>query len=437
MSAIFEKLLFNEFESNKVLIRHRNFNIKYKDIFKSEDINLDKIHKGDVVALIGDYDGFTIKTFLKLIDKKVIVVPLTNDTKTFHNYYFSEASVDFVIDKKKIRKIKSKKKKILKKFKKKNQSGLILFSSGTTGRPKAILHSISDLLKRYEGKKKSLITMNFLLFDHIGGINTLFFTLFNSGQIIIPYKRDVSEVIKDIEKFKVELLPTTPTFLRMLLFDSNLNPKKMKSLKIITYGAELMDIETLEKISSLLPWVNFKQTYGMSEIGILKIKSENNKSLWIKISGDGVKKKIINNVLYLKTKNKMIGYLNCESPFDKLGWYNTKDLVEKRSDGFIKIVGRKSETISVGGLKILPSEIERIALKNKNVKYCKAYGKNNPITGQHVEIICEPKNFSQNKEKLANELKKSFKKELHESFVPLKIKLKKIEISYRYKKSIN
>ena len=63
--------------------------------------------------------------------------------------------------------------------------------------------------KKYEGKKKSLITMNFLLFDHIGGINTLFFTLFNSGQIIIPYKRDVSEVIKDIQKFKIELLPTT------------------------------------------------------------------------------------------------------------------------------------------------------------------------------------------------------------------------------------
>ena len=90
MSAIFEKLLDNEFKSKKILIRHRNFNIKYKDIFTSEDINLDKIHKGDVVALIGDYDGFTIKIFLKLIDKKVIVVPLTNDTKTLHNYYFNE-----------------------------------------------------------------------------------------------------------------------------------------------------------------------------------------------------------------------------------------------------------------------------------------------------------------------------------------------------------
>ena len=75
--------------------------------------------------------------------------------------------------------------------------------------------------------------------------------------------------------------------------------------------------------------------------------------------------------------------------------------------------------------------------RNKNIKYCKAYGKDNPITGQHVEIICEPKNFSGNKEKLSNELKESFKKELNESFVPLKIKLKKIEISYRYKKSAN
>ena len=71
MFSIFEKLLGNELQSNKILIRHRNFSIKYKDIFKSEDIDLDKIKEGNVVALIGDYDGFTIKTFLKLIDKKL------------------------------------------------------------------------------------------------------------------------------------------------------------------------------------------------------------------------------------------------------------------------------------------------------------------------------------------------------------------------------
>ena len=50
MFSIFEKLLGNELQSNKILIRHRNFSIKYKDIFKSEDINLDKIKEGNVVA---------------------------------------------------------------------------------------------------------------------------------------------------------------------------------------------------------------------------------------------------------------------------------------------------------------------------------------------------------------------------------------------------
>ena len=90
--------------------------------------------------------------------------------------------------------------------------------------------------------------MNFLLFDHIGGINTLLYTLFNSGQIVIPYKRNVTDIIQDIEKFSVELLPTTPTFLRMLLFDNKFNLQKLKSLKIITYGAEIMDEDTLKKI---------------------------------------------------------------------------------------------------------------------------------------------------------------------------------------------
>ena len=148
-----------------------------------------------------------------------------------------------------------------------------------------------------------------------------------------------------------------------------------------------------------------------------------------------MKKKIINNVLYLRAKNKMFGYLNYKTPFDKNGWYNTNDIVKSKQNNYIKIIGRKTDIISVGGLKILPSEIERVALKNKNIKNAKAYGRNNPITGQHVEIICETKKILENYQKLKNELKINFEKELHESFVPLKIKFDKISYSYRYKKS--
>jgi len=428
-------ILEKEYPSEKSLILHRNFQVKFKDLLKSETIGLEKIREGDVVAIIGDYEPTTIKTFLKLIDKKAIIIPLTKDTKSDHDYYFKEACVDYVIENNTITEIKQKRKNdLLSEFRKTSDAGLILFSSGTTGRPKAILHSMSTMLKRYVGKKKPLITLNFLLFDHIGGINTLLHTLFNSGQLVIPFKRNVTDIIKDIEQFSVELLPTTPTFLRMLLFDSNLNLQKLKSLKVITYGAELMDEYTLQQVAKLLPSVNLKQTYGMSEIGILRVKSESNTSLWIQIGGDGVEKKIDNDVLYLRAKNRMFGYLNEKSPFDKNGWYNTNDIVETKQDDHLKIIGRKSEVISVGGLKIVPSEVERVALKNNEIKNAKAYGRNNPVTGQHVEIICEPKKNLKNNQQLMEILKKDFKKELHENFVPLKIKFGEINYSYRYKK---
>ena len=68
------------------------------------------------------------------------------------------------------------------------------------------------------------------------------------------------------------------------------------------------------------------------------------------------------------------------------------------------------------------------------IKNAKAYGRNNPVTGQHVEIICEPKKNLENNQQLMEILKKDFKKELHENFVPLKIKFGEINYSYRYKK---
>ena len=71
MSKILD-ILKKAYPSDKSLILHRNFQVKFKDLFKAEDLDLKKIKKGDVVAIIGDYDPTTIKIFLKLIDKKAI-----------------------------------------------------------------------------------------------------------------------------------------------------------------------------------------------------------------------------------------------------------------------------------------------------------------------------------------------------------------------------
>ena len=324
---------------------------------------LKNISEGSVVAIISDFSASTINILIRLIDLKAIIIPLTKENQSNHEYFFEQACVDYVIENNKIIKFNNTKNNLLlQKFRLTKSPGIIFFSSGTTGRPKAILHDLNIFLKRYSKPRPAYKTLNFLLFDHIGGLNTLFHTLFNKGQVIIPYARSVSEIINDIEKYRVELLPTTPTFLRMLIMDDELNVDRLKSLKIITYGSEMMDENTLIRLNELLPRVILKQTYGMSEISILKVKPENNKSLWMKIDSDDLQTKIDKKVLYIKSKIKMFGYLNHKSPFDKDGWYNTNDLVEKKGE-FIKIVGRSTNIISIGGLKILPSEIERVALK--------------------------------------------------------------------------
>ena len=286
-------------------------------------------------------------------------------------------------------------------------------------------------MKRFETPKPAYKIINFLLFDHIGGINTLFHTLFNRGTVVTLKSRNVEEVLEVCSKHEVEVLPTTPTFLRMLLI-SGLVPKKITpSLKIITYGTERMDQTTLNELCKLLPKVDFRQTYGMSEIGILRVKSKARNSLYIKIGGEGIKTRVRKNILEIFSDTRMLGYLNADIPFDKDGWYNTNDLVEIDQDYF-KINGRVHESINVGGIKFMASDVEHIALKFKGIKLAKAAGKSNPITGQHVELTIQTiDGYNFKKE----EFQKFLNEKLPKHMMPMKLNIDKININHRFKQN--
>src|SRR5262245_18877496 len=108
-----------------------------------------------------------------------------------------------------------------------------------------------------------------------------------------------------------------------------------------------MPPSTLAAVREALPWARLKQTYGLSEVGILPTQSRDSGSVWLKL-GKGFEHKIVDGVLWIKSASAMLGYLNAPSPFDADGWFNTKDLVE--TDGeYMRILGRKSELINVGG----------------------------------------------------------------------------------------
>ena len=418
-------------KEKKPFLIYKDREIYFKDVYDFECENLHEIRKGDVVALIGDYEPCSIAYLLKLIDLNTIIVPLTNLTTTQHDQFFDQACVDFVIQNGELSKrTHNKKNDKIDELRKLNHAGLVAFSSGTTSSPKAILHDLSLFLGKFSEPKKSLKTLNFLLFDHVGGLNTLFYSLFNNGTSVIPNERTVESVIHTCTKHEVELLPTTPTFLRMLLMSGYVPEKIPLTLKIISYGTEIMDELTLKTLCELLPKVDFRQTYGVSELGVMSVKLEARSSLYFKIGGDGVETCIKNNVLHIKTNKGMVGYLNSPSPFDKNGWYNTRDIVEEKN-GFLKIIGRDSEMINVSGLKFMASDVERIAMSYKDVLFVKVVSKNNPITGQHCEIKIQPTNKSLFD---ITDFKVFMTKNLQPHMVPKKITFEDAVIGHRLKR---
>jgi long-chain acyl-CoA synthetase len=410
---------------------HNGFELKFSQIALQNPFDLSLIKRGDVVAIIGDFNPSSIITLLRLIDLGVVVVPLTVETTHEHEYFFESALVDIVIrDGLVNRRSNDKKHELIESLRAKNHAGLVLFSTGTTGRPKAILHDLTLFLKRFETPRPTLRTINFLLFDHIGGINTLLHTLFNKGVVVAPEARTVDSVLETCRKFDVEVLPTTPTFLRLMLMSGAVPEKIPTTLKVVTYGTERMDQPTLDDLCKLLPNVDFRQTFGMSELGIVRVKSEARNSLFMKVGGEGVETRVVNNVIQIRSESRMLGYLNAPSPFDAEGWYDTKDVVDVKNS-YYKVTGRISDVINVGGLKFMASEVERIALNFPNVSLVKATPKQNPITGQHVELTVQPTiDGAVDKDLLMDFLKEK----LQAHMVPKRIRIESVSVGHRFKK---
>ncbi len=359
------------------------------------------IHKSNIVLINADYNARSIAMMIALIELDTVIVPISLSSKSLDKFIrISQAEYVIKIDDDiKINKIEViVDNPLLADFLKKENSGLILFSSGSTGEPKGILHDLRFLIEKYKKTGKTLKTISFLLFDHIGGFNTMMYSLSNGNMIVTLKDRSPEEICKAIEKYKVELLPTSPTFINLLILSGVYERYDLSSLKIISYGTEPMPELTLKKLHDIFPDIKLKQTYGLSEVGILSTKSLNSDSLWIKLGGDDFKVKIVDDILYIKSQTSMIGYLNAPFPFDEDGWFNTNDKVEQNGTGYIKILGRKSELIVIGGEKVYPSEIENVLISMDGINDASVFSQPNSITGKAIVAVVSVDKENNNRE---------------------------------------
>lgn len=407
--------------------------------FWSEQLNAEGVLSGDIVALEGDYSPNACALLIAFIAQKNIVVPLAAVSGSHREEFMDTAEVQVVIsfdeqDKYKLARFsRAPKNPLTLKLVNASEPGLVLFSSGSTGKNKAALHNFTPLLEKYKVVRKRMCTLTFLLLDHIGGINTLFYTLSNGGTVVSVRSRDPEIVCQAIERHKVELLPTSPTFLNLLLISGAYLQYDLSSLKLITYGTEVMPESTLRRVSEVFPNVQLLQTYGLSELGILRSKSKNSGSPWVKVGGEGFETKVVDGILWIRARSSMLGYLNARSPFDKDGWMNTQDMVEVDGD-YIRILGRTSEIINVGGQKVYPAEVESVLMQMENLADASVRGEKNPITGNIVVArlsLEKPEELSM----LKKRVRKFCKERLETYKIPVRIEIaKEVQYTERFKK---
>jgi long-chain acyl-CoA synthetase len=350
----------------------------------------EEIPPGAVVALECDFSPNAAALMLSLIERRCIIVPLTEAVKANKEEFRQIAQVDTIIridakDAISFEKLGIRTEhEILRRLQSLAHPGLILFSSGSTGKSKAAVHDFAPLLEKYHTPRRSRRTITFLLFDHIGGLNTLLHTLSSGGCAIFVKDRSPDAVCAAIARHRAHVLPASPTFINLLLLSEAPQRHDLSSLELVTYGTEVMPESTLKRFHELLPQVRLLQTYGLSELGILRTRSRASDSLWVKVGGDGYELRVVDGLLEIKARSAMLGYLNAPSPFTPDGWFKTGDAVE--TDGeYLKILGRKSEIINVGGEKVYPAEVESILQMLPGVESVAVSGEPNPITGQIVK----------------------------------------------------
>ena len=421
--------------TDSAVMRQGTTTISLDDIAQAIPESVNSIPEGSVVAHVGDFTPADIATLLRLIDLGCIIAPLTETTAQLHETFFEVLQAEFIIRSGEVQRRSDfhPQHALIDALRSKQTPGLVLFSSGTTGVQKAALHDFSNMLDKYRRYfRPGLRTLAFLLFDHIGGINTVLHTLFNAGTVHVPNGRRPSAVVKQLAEERISLLPTTPSFLRLALVEGAFNDADLSHLQLVTYGTERMDHATLDRLVDTLPdHVDIRQTYGLTELGIFPVKNRSKNTLWIRVADLDIEVRTEDDVLWIRSPYRMLGYLNAPDPFDTDGWFNTRDRVELDGDYF-RILGRTDDVINVGGIKVYPSEIEEVAYTLPEVCFAKAVGEPDPFLGQHIELVVQlVEGISMGKRELRSKLSKLLDREK----MPHHFKFEQVPISARFKKA--
>jgi acyl-coenzyme A synthetase/AMP-(fatty) acid ligase len=268
---------------------------------------------------------------------------------------------------------------------------LYVFTSGTTGEPKIARHEWSTIqhsaayVDELLSHRKWMMTYSPSTYAGL----QVFFSACNSGGSIYYPPSSFEQMARGMSARDVEIVSGSPTFWRLLISSWPSDVPRPKLLQA-TLGGEVVDQDILDNIKSFCSPRRITHIYASTEAGTAVVVSDGRAGFPVEyLDRDRkVQLRIVDDILQVKTPAPMAEYVGRKASVTDDGWLITGDVVEIR-DGRVYIWGREDGMINVGGLKVLPEEVETVLQSFEEVVDCRVFAKPSPILGSLVaaEIV--------------------------------------------------
>ena len=262
---------------------------------------------------------------------------------------------------------------------------LTLFTSGSTGMPQAVTHTIETLARAIRIGRGHAKSVWGLAYDpiHIAGVQVILQALFNQNPLVLLTGKDSAQTVATLRDEGITHLSATPSFYRLLLSPGETIP----TLRALALGGERADPGLIARLSAMFPTAKIRNLYGSTEAGTI-LEAEGDLFSIPESSKDRVR--IGDGQIELH--RSLLGDFAANAPPEL--WYRTGDVVEIVSENPLRfrILSRDRDWVNVGGEKINPGEVERHLLACPGVREARVHGRANSVTGQILcaEVVAEP-----------------------------------------------
>jgi len=268
----------------------------------------------------------------------------------------------------------------------KNDTQWILATSGTSGEPKLISHSLESLTRTVKYSPLSVNSHRWgLLYavHRFAGLQVILQSLLTESVLVVTQETDLQKNIQWFKDNAVTALSATPSMWRQLLMVKDIEQLKLNN---ITLGGEIADNLILTNLKSTFNNATIRHIYASTEAGVGLTVVDGEAGFpytWLNESTRSPQLKI-NNENHLMVKPE--AFLSTSEnylPLDAQGYYDTGDIVTI-DDERVLFVGRDSGVINVGGNKVYPEYVESIIRQFNNVLDVRVFGQSNAMMGQLV-----------------------------------------------------